>query len=123
MPLSVAAVCDRSMILAEYLRRSSTAATAKRLVILRDRVPIYHVPPCFDVIGSAVLVLEVVSMFPNIEADNRCVAIHQRTILIRRRHHFEFTALIFDQPNPTAAKSTRPPGREFFLERIDAAEG
>src|ERR1043166_1788002 len=85
-------------------------------IILRHRVPIHHVPPRLDVIGAAVLVLEIIGMFPNIESMNGRVTLHERAVLVRRGDHFELAALVFDQPNPAAAKATRTPGREFFLE-------
>jgi hypothetical protein len=38
-------------------------------VSLRDLPPIHHVPPGSDVIGAAVLVFQVVGMFPDVEAE------------------------------------------------------
>ncbi|AJJ11442.1 hypothetical protein CH64_2517 [Yersinia rohdei] len=34
-------------------------------------VPVNYVPECFDVVWAAVLEFQVVSMFPNIQANNR----------------------------------------------------
>lgn len=40
-------------------------------VTLLNKVPVHHIPPCIDVIGSFVLIFEIVSMFPNIQAKKR----------------------------------------------------
>ena len=93
------------------------------LVILRDLVPIHHVPPRLDVIGPAVLVIEIIGVLPDVDAEDRRVAVHQRAVLVRRGNHFELAALVLDQPGPAAAEAARPGRREFFLERVEAAEG
>src|SRR5260370_31296737 len=76
------------------IRNGSRAANgilaALRSVIFCDSVPVYYVPPGFDVIGPAVLVFEIIGVLPNINAENGCVAVHQRTVLVRRRDHFQF---------------------------------
>src|SRR5207249_11830889 len=94
-----------------------------RFVILRYFVPIHHVPPGFDVIGTTVLIVQIISMFPNVDAEDRRVAIHQRAILIWRRNHFEFAALVFDQPRPAAAETSDAGSCKFLLELIEAAKG
>src|SRR6266705_2525987 len=48
-------------------RRSSLQIGCAVLVVLRDRVPVDHVPPSLDVIRSAVLVKEVISVLPDVE--------------------------------------------------------
>src|SRR5262249_25061812 len=95
----------------------------RKSVISRDGIPIHHVPPSLEVIGTTVLVFEIVGMLPHVDAKDRRVAIHQRTILIWRRNNFEFSVLIFDEPRPAAAESAHSSGGKFFLEIIKAAEG
>src|SRR6266446_3927177 len=87
-------------------------------VILADGVPVHHVPPGFDVIGPAVLIVQIVRVLPNVHAQNRLVPLHERIVLVGRRDDFELTALVFDQPSPTAAETADARGGEFFLERI-----
>src|SRR5206468_1095967 len=79
-------------------------------VIFRDRVPIHHVPPSLEVIGTTVLVLEIVGMLPHVDAEDRRVAIHQRTILVWRRNNFELSVLILDEPRPAAAEPAHSGG-------------
>src|SRR4029453_3012086 len=109
---SLAAVMDR--------RYSRTGP--RQSVILRDRVPVYHVPPGFDVIGTPVLILKIIGVLPNIDAQDRRVAIHQRAILIWSRNDFELSVLILNQPRPAAAKASSTSGSKFLFEIVKAAE-
>src|ERR1700682_3847462 len=93
------------------------------LVILRDRVPVHHVPPRFDVIGPPVLVIEIIGMLPNIHAKQRRVAVHKRAVLVRRGNSSQLSTLVLDKPRPAAAEPAGPRCREFFLERVEASEG
>src|SRR6266446_10453725 len=88
------------------------------LVILRHRVPVDHIPPSFDVIGPAVLIVQIVRVLPNVYAQNRLVPLHERIVLVGRRDDFELTALVFDQPSPTTAETADASSGKFFLERI-----
>ncbi len=54
-------------------------------VAVGDIVPIKGVPPGGDVIGPFVLILEVIGVLPNVQAEERCIAVHDRTVLIRSR--------------------------------------
>jgi hypothetical protein len=93
------------------------------LVILCDFGPIHHVPPSFEIIRPAILVIEIVGVFPNIDAENRFVAVHERAVLVRRRHDFELAAFVFDKPRPTAAETTYARGGELLFKGIETTEG
>src|ERR1700730_17615170 len=93
-----------------------------RSVILRYFRPVHYVPPGFDVVGAAVLVVQVVGVLPNIAAQDRRVAVHQRAVLVLRRNPFKFSALVFDQPRPAAAETADTGGGEFFFELIEPGE-
>ncbi len=45
-------------------------------------LPVDEVPPVVHVLGSTVLVLEIVSMLPDIQAENGHFTLHQGTVLI-----------------------------------------
>src|SRR5579859_918539 len=55
------------------------------LVALRHRGPADHVPPGAHVVGTLVLVLEIVSVLPDVDAKNRRLAVHDRAVLVGRR--------------------------------------
>src|SRR5690606_5796665 len=50
-------------------------------VLFVDRVPVDHVPPVGDVLGTAVLILEVVGVLPHVQAQDGRLAVHQRAVL------------------------------------------
>src|SRR5207249_5524450 len=102
--------------------RSASSVTSAASVVLRDRVPVHHVPPSLKVIGAAVLILEIIGMLPHVDAEDRRVAIHQRTVLIWRRNNFELSILVFNQPRPAAAKTAHASSSKFLFEFIKAAE-
>src|SRR5215212_1781435 len=92
-------------------------------VVLRNLRPVNDVPPSFDVIRAAVLVIQVVGVFPDVHTNDRFVAVHQWTVLVRRGHDFQFSVFVFDQPCPAATKATGAGGGELFLQGAKAAEG
>src|SRR5262249_3226138 len=63
-------------------------------------VPIHDVPPRPDVFRPTVLILQIVSMFPNIETYDRELAFHNRRILIGAGNNIDLSAA-FDEPGPT----------------------
>lgn len=47
-----------------------------------DSIPIDYVKERLDVVGATILVIQVVRVFPDIQAENRCSAFHQWIVLI-----------------------------------------
>lgn len=99
-----------------------------RLEAFRNFRPIDDVPPCGDEVGAAVLVVEVVGVFPDIEAEDGFAeigvwddAFHERVVLVGGAGDFEF-AILQDQPCPAGAEAF---GRSFaksFFEILHGAE-
>src|SRR2546423_13051084 len=58
------------------------------LVSLGHEFPIHHIKPCRDVFGTAVLVLEIIGMFPDINSEQRLLALADRRVLVRRGFDF-----------------------------------
>src|SRR5262245_20683407 len=48
-----------------------------RVVVLVDLSPIDHVPPCLEVVRPAVLVLEIICVFPDVAPQDRFDPVHQ----------------------------------------------
>src|SRR5436190_14049043 len=93
-----------------------------RSIVLRYRVPVHHVPPGFDIVGAPVLILKIISMLPNIDAEDRRVAVHQRAVLVWRRNDFELSVLILNQPRPATAKTSRTSGSKFLFEIVEVSK-
>src|SRR5487761_136871 len=51
--------------------------------------PVHHAPPGADVFSTAVLIFQIVGVFPNVQPDHRKFALHDRAILIGGRCDFE----------------------------------
>src|SRR5947208_13787762 len=57
---------------------------------LLDGRPIHDVPPGAEVIGPAVLVLQIIGVLPDVDAHHRELAFHDWAVLIGRRDDVEF---------------------------------
>ena len=57
-----------------------------------DRVPVDHVPPGREVVGPAVLVLQVVGVLPDVDAEDGLLAFHHRVVLVGRALDRELAA-------------------------------
>ena len=67
---------------------------------LVDLIPIDDAEKRGHIVGTAVLIIQVVGMFPHINAHDRGQAIGKRAVLICGGDHSQATAL-FDEPSPT----------------------
>ena len=72
---------------------------------LGDRAPIDDVPPRVDVVRSAVLVMQVVGVLPDVDAEQRRLAGRYRVVLIGGPDDREARAVV-DQPRPAGAELT-----------------
>ena len=54
------------------------------LVVRANGVPVHYAPKRLEIIRSTILVLEIISVLPNVTAKNRRAAFHQRRVLIGR---------------------------------------
>src|SRR5438874_10296449 len=98
-------------------------STTSLLIALSYGIPVDNVPPGRKVIWTAVLVLEVVGMLPDIVAHDRVVSIHERAVLIGAGDNLEFATLIKDEPRPTRAKTLCASIVECCLESVEGAKG
>ena len=53
-----------------------------RVEALRYLRPVHHVPPRGEIVGSTVLVLQVVRVLPHVDAENRSLLVAERRVLI-----------------------------------------
>src|SRR5882724_1603201 len=85
-------------------------------------VPIHQIPPSGDVFRAAILILEIVSVFPDVQTQDGFLAVHERAVLIRGGQNLEFRAAALDEPSPSGTEPGGRRGVEFFFERIEAAK-
>src|SRR5204863_8840789 len=96
-------------------------------VVLAGFGRVHDVPECFEIIGAAILIFEVIGMFPRVTTQNRNslgsadAFAHQWIVLVGRRNNLQ-VSFVPDQPGPTAAEAPDPRGLEFFFEGIKVAK-
>src|SRR5581483_5473902 len=83
--------------------------------------PVDHIPPRVNVIGPAILVLQVVRVFPHVDAEHDLLVLHQRAVLVRGALDGDFAAVV-DDPRPAAAEAADRGLLEFLFELVEAAE-
>src|SRR4026209_1215665 len=69
-----------------------------------DGVPVDDVPPRLEVVGTPVLVVEVVGVLPDVDAEDRRLAVHHRRVLVGRGLHGQAGA-VPDEPRPAGAET------------------
>src|SRR5262249_33564667 len=96
---------DPTHVFPALARTGAVGATA-------DLVPVDDAPEGRDVAGTAILVVEVVRVLPDVEPEERHVAVHDRAVLIRGRLPLE-AGPIPAEPRPAGAEATHRRGREL----------
>src|SRR5258708_1382199 len=92
-----------------------------RFVIFCRLSPIHDVPERLQIIRPAILVFEVVGMFPNVAAKDRLAfatgegLAHDRIVLVGSGNDSELAA-VDDKPGPTAAEASHAGCLKLFLE-------
>lgn len=83
---------------------------------LLNSLPVDHIPDSIEVLGLAVLILEIVGMLPSINTKQRNVSADNR-ILVGVCLDLNLTGLgVLDQPSPTRTLDTGEGGIELVLE-------
>src|SRR3989304_5574810 len=84
-------------------------------------LPVYHVEEGFNVIGPPVLILQIISVLPDVYAQDRFFPLAERIVLIRSGNNFQLS-IADHQPSPAASKDSCPCIGEELLEFVEAAE-
>lgn len=90
------------------------------LVAASYNVPVYDRPDILDVVGTAILIAEVVSMFPDIDTEEGTKAMYYRIASVRFLRDDELTVFLCREPSPTRAEERRASREEFLLEGFKA---
>src|SRR5262245_46730037 len=85
-------------------------------------VPVDHVPPGIHVIGPLVLVLQVVGVLPDVDAEHRHLVVHVGAVLVGGAQDLELAAGLH-QPGPAAAEAAQRRLLQLLLEHGEVAEG
>src|SRR5947209_6198334 len=104
------------------LRARSAPRSAHRGEAFSHLWPVHDVPPGVDVVGPAVLVLEVVGVLPDVDAKQRGLTVADRIVLVRGGDHGERRAVVHE-PGPARAELVHARILELRLELIVGPEG
>src|SRR4029077_19646632 len=89
---------------------------------LVDIVPVHEVlDERLEIIGTAVAIVDVVGVLPDVAAEDRGRAVHQRALAVRRLGDLELAALD-REPAPARAELAHASGDEIGLELLKAAK-
>src|SRR4030095_7005448 len=84
--------------------------------------PVHHIPPRGDVVGAAVLVLEVIGVLPHVTAQDDSLARHHGTVLVGRALDRDGTRLVARAPAPASADPAHARLLELFFEAGETTE-
>lgn len=100
-----------------------TIQAAPSLESLLHHLPVDHIPDGTEVLGLAVLVLQVIGMLPSINTQQWCVLANNR-ILVGICANLDLSSLvILYEPCPSASLDTSEGGVELCLEGGEVAIG
>src|SRR5258708_36911878 len=57
-------------------------AGLRGVIALADVVPVHGIPPRLEVIRATILVVEIISMLPDVIAEEHAPAVHDRAVLV-----------------------------------------
>src|SRR5438045_4651249 len=89
-------------------RDGSVRVLFTRVEPLFNRRPVHHVPPGSQVVGTAVLIFQIVGVLPHIDPHHRELAFHNRAILVGGGDDIELAGAILYKTSPTGAEARGP---------------
>lgn len=92
------------------------------LVALLDGVPVDHIPPGLDVIGASVLVVQVVSVLPDVDGQEGAEAHREGVSGVMALPDGELPVLVRAEPHPPARKVPGGLVAEGLLEGLEGAK-
>jgi hypothetical protein len=102
------------------------------VTVLRNLVPVDHVPPIVDVFRSTVLVFQIVRVFPHVQSHDGVQnasgdgTLHEGIVLVGCTDNGEFVTLLVEtEPDPSGSKDGTGSrlGFKFGLHLVHAPEG
>src|SRR6478752_1004733 len=89
---------------------------------LLDIFPVHEIlDERLEIVGTAVAIVDVIGVLPDVAAEDRGRAVHQRALAVRRLGDLELAALD-REPAPARAELADAGGDEIGLEFLEAAE-
>src|SRR5690606_29659801 len=116
-PLGIRRVCF------DGRKRGQRPLSLSCLVQLVYLIPVHYVPEGGDVLGPAVLVLQVVSVLPDVETQKRRVALHDGAVLVGCAVDGQLAVFLQHEPRPAGAEAPGRSRRKLLFKLVETAEG
>ena len=88
------------------------------LEALVDFFPVHDVPPGLQILGTAIVVFQIVGVLPNVVAHDGVQALRDGTVLVGSGDNFHFALIVGGEPDPSTAELARTGGIELFLKLL-----
>lgn len=85
-------------------------------------IPVDYIPESGDVVRTFVLVVQVVSVLPYIQTQNRSQTFEERAVLVRCASDGQFTIFTNYEPSPAGTEASCSCFSEIFFEFVIAAQ-
>src|ERR1700730_16465805 len=85
-----------------------------------DLVPVHHVPPCLEIIGTPILIHQIVGVFPYVVAHQRALAVHERRVLVGLADERELAVPCDGDEHPTRSEHARAGRVELVLKLVES---
>ena len=98
-------------------------------VVFLGGIPVHDIPKRGDIVGTAVLVEEIVGVLPDVDHEDSAALdasngfAHQRAVLVGRRRDRELFIRGDKKPGPAGTKAGRRGFVKFLLQLCEAAKG
>src|ERR1700686_575511 len=93
-----------------------------RNVALPDSLPVQNVPPRLEIVGAAVLIVEIIGVLPHIAAEQGMLAVHHWTVLVRTGLERQSAVLVDRDKGPARTEQFQAIGVEIAPQFFDPAE-
>lgn len=87
-----------------------------------DNFPVDNFPQTFDVLGSAIEIVEVVCVLPYVYSVQGCHSLPYRAVAVRTTDDAQFAAFFLCQPHPAAAEERACGFFHLFFECVEVPE-
>src|SRR6516164_6881305 len=90
-------------------------------IAFRDLVPVHHVPPRLEVIGTPILIFQIVGVLPHVVSHQRALAVHERRVLIGLGDERELAGPRDGHEYPSRSEDAHAGGVELVLKLVESA--
>ena len=87
-----------------------------------DLLPVDQLPECRQEIGTAVAVVDVIGVLPNVDSHHRTQSVGHRVAGVRLGDDRQFPGLVHRQPHPSGAEQPHGGLGELLLESLHRTE-